>query len=105
MAGTRSTAAGTGSSSSPEPVAEAVTTAEEEEGEEEAAVSTSTDGDEETINAKRGRVRGTIKIPDAAAVLARVALSCKTEPMEGREGRGTLKARVRVWCYRRYSYF
>ena len=69
----------------------AVATAEEEE-EEDAAVSTSTDGDE-AANTKRGRASRTNGMPDAAAVLARVSLSCKTEPMDGGEGRGTVKTR------------
>lgn len=84
-------AAGGRFSSRPEPGAAVVTAAREDE-EEEAAVSTSTDGDEAS-NAKRGRTRRTIGMPDAAAVLARVSLSCKTEPVEGGEGGGTVGTR------------
>ena len=63
---------------------------EEEEEEEEVAVSTSTDGDDASSTK---RARRTIGMPDAAAVLARVSLSCKTEPMEGGEGQGMTETR------------
>ena len=86
MAGAGATAAGTGLSSSPEPSATAVATAHEEE--EDASVSTSMDGDE-AIDTNGGRARRTIRKPNAAAVLARVPLSCKIEPVEGMEGGGT----------------
>lgn len=79
MAGLGATAAGGVFSSSPEL----------EEGEAEAAGSTSADGGGAAANTTRALVRRTIGRPDPAAVLARVSLSCKTEPMEGDEGRGT----------------
>ena len=78
-----------------------VETAQKEEGEE-AAVSTSTDGDG-AANIRRGRARRTIGMPDAAAVLARVSLSCKTEPTEGGQGRGTVEARGHFWCQDSFS--
>lgn len=64
--------------------------------EEEAAVSTSTYGDE-AANTKRRRACRTIKAPGAAAVLATGALSYKTEPMEGGEGRGAVEATLRPY--------
>ena len=79
------------------------TAQEEEEEEEEAAVSTSPDGDG-AANIRRGRARRTIGMPDAAAVLARVSLTCKTEPTEGWQGRGTVEARGHFWCQDSFSY-
>ena len=87
-AGTGATAPGTGVPSSPAPGSAASTTAQEEEEGEEAAVSTSTDGDGRAANTGRGEARRAIGNPDAAAVMTRVALSCKTELVEEGEGRG-----------------
>lgn len=67
--------------------ATAATLAEEED--EEAAVFTSGDVDEST-KARRGGGRRTVEIPGAAAVLTRVALSCKIKPMMEGEGRGVV---------------
>ena len=78
--------------------AAAVTPAPEEQEEEDAGVSTSTD-DDVVANTKRAGARQTIGMPDAAAVLAGVSLSCKTEPMEGGEGRGTVEARRVRRCF------
>eukprot|EP00752_Nemacystus_decipiens_P014254 g12676.t1 len=68
------------------------TDAEEEEEEEEAATSASAGG-AEAANTNGGRARRTAGKAGAAAVLARVTLSCKTEPREGGEGGGPSSGR------------
>ena len=106
MAGGGASTEGGGSSPSPEAGATAAPTARDgEEEDEEAGFSTSKDGDE-TASAKRRRGRQAIKMPDSAAVLARVTLSCKTEPREGgaeEDGGmiGTRRAWPCCWIYLR----